>query len=487
MATINDVILAQAEDFIQEAVGARYPELDLRKGTPQWDLLVNPHLPIIAEIVSRLNDADRRKSLLGFSEMTDTELDARGAAYFVPRNEGDIASGSIRLKFNARRDVSITVGVDILQGDLVYHPVVDVARADTALAEDPALGFFYVDMIIQAAEAGSAYDTTVGTKFTIAQFDGDPTFIEAIATGPIQGGLDTEDAETYYGRIVDSQTVRNLVSDRSTSAVLLAEFKGVVKKILVIGYQDPEMRRDLMRVVDATLNQTISFHRGGHTDVYVHTPTVRQAVEFVVPTDLTIDLASYRAVLKIHSVTLKDDPTTQPFYQLVDGDVLTRYSALDPVKLVIDPAAAGQTIVVDMSCAPDVIAIHEFVNSPEQRLTNADMLVRHFYPAWVSMNAFVEGAAGKETGILKAIGTYLDQLTGEESLVVSKVTDAMHQEDIIGVHQDYEATVQVYFGDGEEVEVSSAIAVDLPNRPDKGFSPRLAVFIPEGVSITPLS
>lgn len=487
MATISDLILAQAEAFIEAAIKARYPELDLRKGTPQWDLLVNPHLPIISEIVGLLNDADRKKTLLSASEMTDTELNARGEFYFVPRNGGDIASGSIRLKFNAPRDVALTTGATATQAGLVYHPVVDVSRADTALAQDPALGFYYVDLVIAAELAGADYDTIVGTSFEIAEFAGDPTFIEAIAVSPIQGGLDDEQPDDYYNRIVDSQTARNLVSDRSTSAMLRSEFKGVIKKVLVIGYQDPEMRRDLMRVVDATLNETISFHRGGHTDVYVHTPIVRQAVELEVPEDLHIDLSAYRAILKIHSVSLKDDPTTQPFYQLVDTDVLTRYSATDPARLMVDPAAAGQTVVVDISYAPDVVAIHEFVNGPDQRVSNADMLVRHFYPAWVSMNAYVEGAAGKETGILKAIGSYLDQLTGEESLVISRVTDAMHEEAIVGVHQDYEVSVQLYFGDGEEIEIASGVALDLPNRPDKGFSPRLAVFVAEGVVVTPLS
>lgn len=55
------------------------------------------------------------------------------------------------------------------------------------------------------------------------------------------------------------------------------------------------------------------------------------------------------------------------------------------------------------------------------------------------------------------------------------------------VHQEYGIQATLTFGDGEPLELYSDTILELPNRYEKGFSPRVAYYINEGILVTPIS
>jgi hypothetical protein len=487
---VTETILQQAETFIvtaiTEAFAAEGDTVDLRPGTPQYDLFVRGFLAVVAQIVDQLQQAQRKVTALSATELTDAELAALGARFGVSRRVGATAQGTVRVKFRERVAVTLTTSDAFLAGDQTYYPTEDVALLADELTQEPVLNYWYVNVPLVAATNGTASNTGAGTAFTCAKLAGDPALIEAVAITPLSGGLDQEDATAYFDRLQAAPLIRNLVSRKSIDAVLMGEFAGVIERLLVVGYQEPEMQRDRLEVVDPVLGP-MTMHVGGHTDIYVKTPIRRETVEFTVsPGNYVIDLTDYRAVLKVHNVTLKGNGDVSPYFELRVADPALRYSALDTVQLFVDPGLSEETVQVDLSYAPDVVSIHAYVNGDEQRITNANTLVRHFVPVWLGAVIYV---AGDDAAIAQAngnIAAYLDGLANGAPVVVSKLTEAIYQGGALNVLQDYDLIAQIIYNDGTLLERTAdevlTIADDLP----KGFSQRVATYLNEGVTLVQL-
>lgn len=488
MATISELIRDQAETLIIEAIKAQDPSIDLRPGTPQYDLYINPFLQVVAEIVERLVAAETKRTPLNFDEMSDEEMDAYGQRYFIERIDGTQARGTVRLKFLQATRLVLSTASNLTTADgLVFNPVNDVDIPAAFMQLDPSTRQYTADVPVIAAATGPEYRLSVGATLAVEGYTGTTGFVECIVRAPFTDGVAREGNESYYNRIIKSLTVRNLINPISTETVLLENFAGTIERMRVIGFQEPEMRRDLVTTIDPTLGP-ITFHRGNHTDIFVKTPLKRELVTYdLAAGQQIIDLTGKAPVLKVHSVSVEGDPTANPFWVLVENSVETRYSAIDGTKIFIDPAVSNRRIVVDMTWAPDVKVVHDFVNDPLRRLTLANLIVRYFHPVWVSANIYVEGGADKETAMATAVQGYLDTLTGTDDLVVSRLTDALHTAGATLVHQDYDITTEVTYGDGERSEKTDALRIRLDERTDKGFSRRVATFINEGIIITPLS
>jgi hypothetical protein len=484
---VSDIINSQAEELMVSVITKAHPGLDLRPTTPQYDVYIRPLLPLFSDILARLADAERKSTPLNYDQLTPAEMRAKAAREEVAVSEGHAATGSVRVKLTQPAPISLSPASTITINGQIYHPHGVVVLPATALELDAVLGFYYADFIVDASGVGTAYNAPIGTPVAIDAFAGNANLIESVVSAGIEGGREPDTNREIYDNIVLAKNQRNLVNPPSTEGVIRRQFPGLIGRLLVVGAQDPEMLRDLVDIVDPTLG-TIQLHWGNHVDVYVQTPIVRQAIEVAVPSNATtVDLSAYRAVLKIHSVSIKNQPGAHPYYALGAIDPRTRFSAQDPAVLVIDPAVAGQTLVIDLSYAPDVVAIQAFVDSPEQRLTGAVMLVRYFHPVFASANIYVEGASGKIAAADVAIDRYLAGISGSDLLVVSRLTDAIHSAGISLVHQDYDVTLDITFGDGTFATFSSSTGVALPNRYDKGFSQRVSVLVDDGIQLSALS
>lgn len=489
---VTDVVLRQAEQFLVEAITANYPVtsgdvLDLRPGTPQYDLFIRPQLPVVAQIIDRLNAAERKVTLLNATELTTTELNAVGDRFFVARDVGNTAAGSIRIKFTLPTTVTLTTSDVFTQASLTYRPTADVSIPASEMLHDAVLDYYYAQFSIAAAEIGTAYSASIGTVFTSPVYDGDTNVIEIVAVTPMFGGKDTEDATAYSERIRLAPVVANLVNRRAIGKVLGVQFAGSISRLLVVGYQEPEMLRDRISVVDQVAGN-VTLAVGGHTDIYVKTPLVRDTLEiFVAAGQSIVDLSAYLAVLKVHSVKVKDKPTVSPFFRLQNSTGALRYSALDTVELFVDPGLTDEVIQVDISYAPDVPIIHAFVNSTENRIVGSNTLVRYFHPIWVGGTVYAQGLTTDQTnGAVVNIEVYLDSLVNGEQLAVSQITAAVYAAGALNVLQDYEIVAQVLYGDGTILDTSSSFILAVTDNLPKAFSQRTACFINEAITVQPL-
>jgi hypothetical protein len=490
---VTDIVLQQAEQFLVEAIKANYlsttgDELDLRSGTPQYDLFVRAQLPVVAQIIDMINTAARKTTLLAADELTDSELAAVGDRFFVTRSAGEAASGTVAIKFVVRQSVQLTTNDMFEQNGLVYYPQADVSVTPEQLVEDPTFGYFYTRVQLRAAEPGSQYVAAVGTLFTSAALSSNTNVIEIISVAPMIGGRDQESAAAYAERIRTAPVVANLVNRLSIEKVLYGQFPSTISRLAVAGYQDPEMKRDQITVDDPVAG-TITLAIGGHTDIYVKTPIVRDTVEiFVAAGEALVSLEAYRAVLKVHSVKVKGKPELAPFFDLQGSTPSLRFSAKDPAYLFVDPGVTNETLLVDISYAPDVVRIDDYVNDPINRVICANTLVRYFHPVWLAGTVYAEGlSTDQKNQALANIQSYLDGLQVEENVAVSQVTAAVHAAGAVNVIQDYDLFAQVLYGDGTIFNTSSPYVLSFPENLTKGFSPRVACFINEAITIESIS
>jgi uncharacterized phage protein gp47/JayE len=487
---VTELILQQAEEFIVTAItqafAAEGDEIDLRPGTPQYDIFVRGYLAVVAQIVDQLQQAQRKVTALSALELTDDELAALGARFGVSRRAGSVAQGTVRIKFNERVAVTLTAEDALVSNGQTYFPAQEVSLTADELTQEPILNYWYVNVPIVAEELGTAGNTGAGAVFTSVRFEGDPTVIELVAVTPISGGLDREDAEAYFARLQAAPVIRNLVSSKSIDTVLMTEFAGIIQRLLVVGHQEPEMQRDRLQVLDPVLGE-LTVHLGGHTDIYVKTPIQRETVEFTVsPGNFLIDLSDYRAVLKIHSVTIKGNSDVSPFFELQVSEPELRYSAADTVQLFVDPGLSEETIQVDLSYAPAVVDIQTFVNSEEQRIVNSNTLVRYFVPVWLGAIIYVEADDAALEQAFGNIEAYFNGLENGEPVVVSRLTEAIYQGGAVNVLQDYDVIAQIYYNDGTLLERSADEVLTIADDLAKGFSQRVATYINEGISLVPL-
>ncbi len=113
-----------------------------------------------------------------------------------------------------------------------------------------------------AVKVGDAYDIAPGL---FADFDRFSPYVTRIEnTEAFAGGRGPETVDEILARAPTAVSVRNLINDRSITAVLLDTF-AEIRSLFVAGMGDPEMQRDRIPGVAPHL----ILHVGGMTDIYL--------------------------------------------------------------------------------------------------------------------------------------------------------------------------------------------------------------------------
>jgi len=71
-------------------------------------------------------------------------------------------------------------------------------------------------------------------------------------------------------------------------------------------------------------------------------------------------------------------------YRLIVNEPNDRFSMWEDSFIIIDTAYQGMSFRVEYEYVPEVEALHTFCRSETERVLDGDILVRHFYPAYVS-------------------------------------------------------------------------------------------------------
>lgn len=137
-------------------------------------------------------------------------------------------------------------------------------------------------------------------------------------------------------------------------------------------------------------SKEVDIRIGGHTDIYVSVPVERKQVSIFVPTNTNgiVQIPEYlKPVLKIHKVERIENGLTIPvnIYNITNINPATRYTSKDNADFFILPDALGINVLMDVSCAPSLKILQDYVDQDSERILGESILVRYYNPIFVEV------------------------------------------------------------------------------------------------------
>lgn len=240
----TDPFSVDLQTFLVERMRQAYPMLATGEGDNITDLLIKPTTLLWDPVVRETTRVRRNLSFADPSTLTTDEADSLGGNFFVARRRGNFSRGTIRVFFSSPQQITITQNnFATSRGGLVFFPTsIQSIRSEEMLLNVSADGLYYFDVAVIASKAGLSYDVDPGEITAIANI---PSATRVTNLSRFRGGLDEETPTEYAGRLQQSLGEKSLVALRGIAAKLLEGFPEV-NRLNVVGYNDPEMQRDVI-------------------------------------------------------------------------------------------------------------------------------------------------------------------------------------------------------------------------------------------------
>lgn len=246
------------EEFLMTRLRQEYPSLRVQSGDAIVDLLIRP-LQLLLEVFKReLEIIKIGQSVNNIDLMRTEDAEDLASNFFITRKGGIAAFGSVRIFFNAPRYVSInsSISFSTSNGVTFFPTITQEFRPETLLLQRSG-DQYYVDITVEASEVGSKGNIDAGSIVSVSGLN---SVARVTNLYPFLGGEEEETKEALLTRVRSSLTERSLNTKKGIKSRILSEFP-TVKNIEVIGYGDPEMKRDVLKAtsVGPTLCSGMSF------------------------------------------------------------------------------------------------------------------------------------------------------------------------------------------------------------------------------------
>lgn len=465
LADLDSTVVEQNRLLYKQLLAELLPDLNTKRGAIT-DLVIEPEAILATAcdtLVDNLLTATTLSGVQTAGEEADDELvDSLASNYFITRDEGSKATGSLLIVLDSLISVVIPIGTIFTAGgknylctqafigqtseSLIINTTVD--RLVTALGDDK-YGFV---IEVEAEAVGSSYNVEKGTEFETETVIS--ALEEIIAESDFEGGSDAQTNEDLVNSILSGLAVGTFTNNYSFLSMLTKSgntgFEDI-RAVSLVGAGDVEMLRDKHGLFPAS--------QGGMVDAYVRT-AARPAN---VTVEKTATLISKDGA--IGTWTLQLDATDAPgFYEIISiypsgrplalSGVVTAdsrgisgeigsipsitniteavYTAYQTAAITfIDPETDASDLdildeadyTVVLQCMPLIAEIQEFVNDPDYRDPTLDILIKAAIPCEVSVNVTLSGdtTTVDEDAIIDAIVTYINSLGFTDKLFSSNI------------------------------------------------------------------
>lgn len=241
----NDPFTVDVTTFVNDRMVQAYPDLATKEGDTLTDLLNKPVTLLFDPLVRENTRVSRNLSFKDPATLTLDEADALGANYYSNRRTGAYARGVGRLYFNSPQDITVSpVNFLTTRGGLHFFPrtIQSIRAEEMILNFDQGLSLYYFDINIIAENPGTEYNIDVGELFSIANV---AASVRVDNLRRFQFGETEEGSEEYIDRIQQELSERSMVTLRGIAAKVLENFPEV-SRLNVVGFNDPEMQRDVL-------------------------------------------------------------------------------------------------------------------------------------------------------------------------------------------------------------------------------------------------
>jgi len=231
--------------FLITRLKQAYPRMALNDGDNLTDLLVKANSLLWDPIVRETARVQRNLSLQDPTTLTLDEADSLGGNFFIPRRRGRYSRGVSRILFGSPSNQSINQNNFFTsRGGLVFFPteLQSIRTAEMALNVTDG-NLYYFDVNVIAERPGTAYDIGPNELSSVANI---PGAVRVMNLSRFKFGEEEENVVDYVARVQKSLGEKSLVTLRGIAAKVLEAFSDV-NRLNVVGFNDPEMQRDVIR------------------------------------------------------------------------------------------------------------------------------------------------------------------------------------------------------------------------------------------------
>lgn len=494
--------LKSAEDAILAYLQENNPELDLSRGTGLRDTLVKLAASGLALFRSEAKLAKESFSLKRILEglgddvdTTDTSIvDNAVSNYFVTRKVGDLATGFLKVTVVRSKEYlipnsfiwRIDTEAYFTIGQVNISP--EITTGVKALYPTSGGKFFFLVPII-ASSVGSEFNKVAGVA---AEADNlDPSVSTVVTYDDITGGLDEETNSELVARAQQAITVRDLNTRKSIPFVLKENFL-FLRKVIAIGYGDPEMQRDVLHSPTSIIVSNVHF--GGNIDVWVRTsedPEIKVITKVVDPSGQVVLSAPDTPLYRVFSVsTSADVPILDDldFTYSADGNVNhraeslinARFSQFEILTISGLDAYIGQDVRIRVTRPEKISELQAFVDSEDNRVIACVSVVRGLIPVFIEMTVAyksLDGEAIDEVGLAKEIAAYVNDVDPNKDLKTSEIAAiAQRFSNVDSIQLPITLRVTIEVPDGTTDTFTTDNIVDIPSRPEVCLTNRTVAY-----------
>jgi len=274
--TITAQDVARADAFLEAYLTARIPDADFSPGSANRDITIKAIAYVFAYLEAERQAVRKRQSLrelavLEADESVDDAVDALLSNWYLTRKTGGVTRTPAVLHFSRSTDVTLTPTTRFFKSstraftpDITLPTVYPASDLRPSWDANGVVTGYTLNVSFVAQETGANYNIAPGRFVSADTFN--PFFLYAENTVEGAGGYDKETTAALLERAPTALAVRNLVNERSIATVLRELFNP--RRVLTVGFGDPEMTRDLA----AEAVSGLRMHTGGHTDIYLDLP-----------------------------------------------------------------------------------------------------------------------------------------------------------------------------------------------------------------------
>lgn len=231
------------DKFLEARLVQEFPNTNFREGSGIRDLLVKANQLLLDPLSREVSLIKQGQSLANPELLADSEADALVANMFVSRSTGGLATGLVRLYFNAPVALNISVSnVCYTAAGLRFLPTTLQSISAEAMVFNQSGNLYYFDIQVTAEAAGVSYNVGKRTVIGITNLN---SAVRVENPNKFEGGIEEETTDELVEKAETSITERSLVVGRGVSARLREQFASLVH-LQVVGHADSEMSRDVI-------------------------------------------------------------------------------------------------------------------------------------------------------------------------------------------------------------------------------------------------
>ena len=239
----TDPFSVDAYTFMLDRLSHAFPELSIGNGDAVEDLVIKTTLLLWDPLIREIQRVKQSRSFNDPSQLSLEEAEELGSTFFAPRDTGEFSRGTARIYFAQPQQRTVTASnFTTSKGGLVFFPTGQQSIQANEMSLNREDDLYYFDISVVAQYPGDQYNIEPREMTSIANIDSAVLVSNKVR---FRGGRPAEDAETYIARLERRISERSMVSNRGIAAVV-ATAVPEVSRLAVVGYQDPEMQRDVI-------------------------------------------------------------------------------------------------------------------------------------------------------------------------------------------------------------------------------------------------